>query len=173
MSQVLVIEPHKMLQQALALVLVQEHQVRFFPALPADAIAGEFDVVIVDVAALEETAAPVAQTLATVLGWQVPTILIEGAQGAPTSEHAALVRLRKPIGKESLRSALAQCLSFAAGASADSAATLAARSKKAGPKEIVKQRKPKGSELSAQERAGLIELVDAIEEDETPAMEKK
>ena len=173
MSQVLVIEPHKMLQQALALVLVPEHQARFFPALPADATAGEIDVVIVDAAALEETAAPVAQTLATVLGWQVPTVLIEGTQGAPAAEHAALVRLRKPTGKEALLAALAQCLRSAAGASVESAATLAGRPKKPAPKESVKQRKPKGSALSDQDRPGIIELVDAIEEDETQTMEKK
>jgi hypothetical protein len=102
-----------------------------------------------------------------VLNWQVPTVLIEEAETSQAAERSGLIRIKRPIGKDSLRLALAQCLAGAAASQSASAPALAVAPKQARPKESVKPQKPKSAPpLMIDKKPDLIELVDVIEEPE-------
>ena len=164
MSRVLVIEPHRMLQQALAIALVPEFQLQFETTIPDDVRVSEFDVVIVDAAALAEVAVAAAATVQAVPDWHVPTVRISEEGTSQAAKHPGVIRIKTPISKDSLRLALAQCL---AGASGNSMPPSAPAAKKAKAKETVKQQKLKSVDArEAEEQPDLIELVDVIEEPE-------
>jgi hypothetical protein len=160
MSKVLVIEPHRMLQQALAIALVPEFQLQFETTIPDDVRISDFDVVIVDAAALEEVAVGAAATVPAVPDWQVPTVRISKELTSQATKRPGVIRITAPISKDSLRLALAQCL---AGDSGNSMPSVPA-AKKAKATEPVKQQKPKSVDArAAEEQPGVIELVDVIE----------
>jgi hypothetical protein len=56
MSKILVVETHRMLQQAIALALFPEHEVKIVSAIPESSELKDFDAVIVDVKSLGESA---------------------------------------------------------------------------------------------------------------------
>jgi DNA-binding NtrC family response regulator len=111
MSRILVIEPRNVLRQAISLALFPDHEVQTATFLSDSnvAIAKEFDLVIIDSAALGETSNSSSQLIRTVQGWKVPTIWIDdtGGDQAPADQRVVLTR---PIQKDTLQSAVAKCL---------------------------------------------------------------
>jgi len=160
MSKVLLIEPDKMLRQAFTVALFPEFQLQFIDAIP-DAAPKDFDAVIVDAAALHEQAKS-ARIVRAVTGWHLPIIWIDGDQPGQAPDPAQCIRLKRPVAKEALRRALAQCMS----------ATAAAKSINDGPSaEAMKTaRRPKRKTKKAADNAAgegehFIELVDVVEEE--------
>jgi hypothetical protein len=112
MSRVLVIEPRNILRQAISLALFPDHEVQTATFLPDGnaAAAKEFDLVIIDSAALRETSTSSSQIFRTVQGWKVPTIWIDDTGGHQAPARDNLVMLTGPIQKDTLQSAVAKCL---------------------------------------------------------------
>jgi hypothetical protein len=112
MSRILVIEPRNILRQAINLALFPDHEVHMTASLSDNhvTVAQEFDLIIVDSAALRATNTLSSQLVRAVQSWTVPTVWIDdtGARQAPVRDK--LVVLTGPIQKESLQSAVTKCL---------------------------------------------------------------
>jgi DNA-binding NtrC family response regulator len=160
MSKVLVIEPHRIMQQAIAIALYPDNDVQLMRAVPESLSVGDFAAVIVDAASLKEKNGLGAKELLRVQAWKLPMIWIDGeAAGQPPKD--AVVTLNKPISREALIDALNTCLGRASGSRMNDRA------------------KPEGNPGSSQEAAKkspakatkFIELVDVVGED--PEAENK
>jgi hypothetical protein len=110
MSKILVVERHRMLQQAIALALFPEHEVKIRSAIPESSELTGFDAVIVDVGSIGESDGDFEPAIRAVQSWKVPTVWVQGSSNRQTPQREKLVSLNPPIEKEVLLSALAECL---------------------------------------------------------------
>jgi DNA-binding NtrC family response regulator len=158
MSRILVVEPRNILRQAISLALFPEHEVQMATFLPDSdaAVAKDFDLVIIDSAALRDTNTSSSQLIRAVQGWKVPTIWIDDTGGGQAPARDKLVVLARPVQKDTLQSAVANCL----GISSSKQNGILSRP--------VKERMAtkEASTAAASHGAGpqIIELVDVVEE---------
>jgi len=157
-----VIQPHRMLQQAIALALFTEHDVQMSAAIPESLERDQFDAVIVDAASLRETTGISDEAMRRIRDWHLPTIWIGDKQSAEVSKWERLVMMERPIAKEGLHSALAECLGVSAGSHSNGVAST--------PEPVTKRISKKAVEENeiqsgATADPGIIELVDIIEEE--------
>jgi hypothetical protein len=109
MSNVLVIEPRKLLQHATAIALFPDHEARIVAAIPEAALVNEYNAVILDAVALREISALSGPALRAMDDWTVPMVWIDG--DAPQAPNAVnLVVVKRPVSRDELRAALATCL---------------------------------------------------------------
>jgi hypothetical protein len=111
MSKVLLIEPHKVLQQALALSLFPEHEVKVEESIDAAAVAqiDGVDLLIIDAAAMREKG-KLTTELKRALGLsKAPLLWIDDGEDAPARER--LVVIAAPLDSTALQSAVADLLS--------------------------------------------------------------
>jgi hypothetical protein len=163
MSKILVVEPYRMLQQAIALSLFPDHEVKIAEGLPnsdADAVK-DYDVVVIDAAALRENSSLAPQTARTVQSWPVPIIWLESEEESSVPVREKLVVLRRPIAREPLFAALAECLGRPA-AKSNGKPTETNKSNAQAPV-------PTGTSAGGQDPK-VIELVDVVEE--TPPQQR-
>jgi hypothetical protein len=146
MSKILVVERHRMLQQAIALALFPEHEVKIRSAIPESSELTGFDAVIVDVGSIGESDGDFEPAIRAVQSWKVPTVLVQGSSHGPTPQREMLVSLTPPIEKEVLLSALAVCLGV--------------------PSQEKRLQKAAGSSKAKDNRSGaeVIELLEVVEE---------
>ena len=154
MSRIFVVEPRSMLRQAISLALFPDHEVQMAALWSGSnaTVAQEFDLVIIDAAALRAASRFSSQLIRAVQSWTVPTIWIDdtGEREAPARE--GLVVLMGPIQKESLQSAVTKCLSISSSKRTTSIAAKESMTKE--PSATMPQ------STSPQ----IIELVDVVEE---------
>jgi hypothetical protein len=110
MSKILVVQPYKMLQHAIGLALFPQHQTRMTGSIPDSTEIGDVDAAIIDAAALRETDSLSAQAIRSLERWKIPIIWIDTADSQLTPTRANFVVMDTPIAKQTLQSALAQCL---------------------------------------------------------------
>jgi hypothetical protein len=110
MSKVLVIEPYRILQQAVAIALYPEHDVQLMDIISESLDPKDFDAAIVDAASLREKSGLSAQELQTVYGWKLPMIWIDGEVSGADPRPNKTVILKQPISRKALMAALAECL---------------------------------------------------------------
>ena len=110
MSKILVVEAHRMLQQAIALALFPEYEVMIVSAIPESSALKGFDTVIVDPESLGESAGGSEAAIRTLQSLNIPTIWMRGSNLGPTPQRQNLVPIKTPIDKETLLAALAECL---------------------------------------------------------------
>jgi hypothetical protein len=108
MSRIVVVEPHKMLQQAFVAALFPEHQVSVSETIP-DATA-DADIVIVDAAAMRRRGRLSAREVKEVQAWKVPLIWIDDEAASNGAPVASAIRLSAPVARDDLRAAAAQCV---------------------------------------------------------------
>jgi len=145
MSKILVFEPHRMLRQAIALVLFADHDIRFVMSIPDAAELNDYEAVIIDGNALVNDGKYSDREIRMVQSWQVPTIWLDGGANGLPPQQEGLVAVKMPITKAALSTALADCLkSFSKAKSHDCSADAKVKEGNGG--------------------AGLIELVDVVEE---------
>jgi DNA-binding NarL/FixJ family response regulator len=160
MSKILVVEPHKILQRAIAVTLFPEHEVKITSEVPEMSALEQssYDVVIIDAGALRErdTAGDLNHR---VQDWPIPVIWFEETVSAVAPVRDKLIVLRKPIARNDLLAALAQC-------QATGSTVPLARSTEHGArlenKETLADTELKSP--SEKKRAQIIELVDVVEE---------
>jgi len=145
MSSILVIEPRKILQHATAIALFPEHEARMVATVEEAGEAREFAVVIVDAAALREANGLSAQTLRAMETWQAPMIWLDDDPPQPP-KRAKLVIVKRPLSRDAMRAAVAQCLGADPKAAVAAAATSAA-----------------GDTAAAAKERRVIELVDVVD----------
>jgi len=162
MGKILVIQPHRMLQQALVLALFPDHEVEIAESIPGPSGVKDFDAVIVDAASLGETSGTAAEGFRAVQSWKVPTIWVEGARAAPTPRREKLVCIQRPLDKNALQSALAECLGLASGAKRNATATPPREESRSAERA---RPKAQGTAVASEsDEARVIELVDVVEE---------
>src|ERR687898_3644805 len=110
MSKILVVEPYKILQRAIAVSVFPEHEVQITDDLPEMNAFEQrsYDIVVIDAGALRERNT-VGDLNRRVEGWRIPTIWLEETISTVVPTRDKLVVLRKPILKNDLLSALDQC----------------------------------------------------------------
>jgi hypothetical protein len=164
MSRVLVIEPQKILQQAITLSLFPEHDVRLSVDFSdqATSAAQDFDLVIIDGAALLEGNLLSGPWPARLQKWTVPTIWIQDGGEPPIAGGGRIVVLKRPLQKDALQSAVVECLS-AASTSKPNPPGLSDESSPGLSKETTNEtRTAMASELPA---SRVIELVEVVEQE--------
>ncbi|MGH7824545.1 MAG: hypothetical protein ACREQ7_05140 [Candidatus Binatia bacterium] len=166
MSKILVVEPSKMLRQAIVRSLFPDHEVQIAETLSdSDAAAPkEYDVLIVDAAALREKNGLNAQTARAVQNWRVPVIWLESEDESSVTSREKFVVLRRPIAREPLLAALAQCLGHAQATRSNGKVNDTEKGSKgtSKPPAMDKERKTAaGDDQDAQ----IIELVDIVVEE--------
>ncbi len=110
MSMILVIQPHKMLQHAMALSLFPQYQTRMTDVVPALGEIKDVDAVVVDAASLRETHRLTAETVVSLQNWAVPMVWIDSAGSTLVPKREKLVVIERPIARQSLEKAVAECL---------------------------------------------------------------
>ncbi len=170
MGKILLIEPQKILQQAISLSLFPEHEVR----VENDIASGvgsfkEYDLLIVDGAALRERNQLTPEVVRAVQGCKTPTLWLEEDPISQAPKREKFVVVKKPIEKETLQSALAGLLSPRA-PSSERRTAAAAPSKESVPKAAPKK---KSGGTSKQSTFQFIDLVDVVEDPPPPKQGKK
>lgn len=157
MSIVLVIQRYKMLQQAFAMALCPDHQVRVMDTVPDASALKDIDAAVVDAASL--AAGDQAASFRMVQSWKLPTVWIDNDKTPPRQKQENLVVVTWPLHRDGLRKALAECLAAATKASSEArqipAKTVANRSK---------QKVKEAVEALATDEPQFIELVEVVED---------
>ncbi len=109
MSRILVVQPHKMLQQALVIALFPEHEVEVFDKIPAAESLAAADVLIIDAVALRGGDALSTREVRAVQSCRVPVVWIDTDAPPDTAAFTKLVRLSPPLKRDELRGAAAEC----------------------------------------------------------------
>jgi hypothetical protein len=158
MSKILVVEPRKILQQALRLALCPDHEVHLDANLSdkEPAAVMEFDLAIIDAAALRQVNLPSTQVLRKVQAWTMPKIWIDEAERTQARGRDDLV-LTKPIEKDTLQAAVATCLA---------AALSSKQNGNSGPpaKKATRSTRTTATDRSTIAEVPIIDLVDVVEE---------
>jgi len=144
MSRIFLLEPHRVLQQAIALSLFPEHDVRVAEAADAAAIAAlgdGIDLLIVDAAGLRESARLSPELNRAIVSSSLPLVWIDDAD-APQPQRGKLAVLAKPIEAGALQVALAGLLA---------------------PADARKERKAAPRKSKAGSEPELIDLVEVVE----------
>ena len=162
MSKILVVEPYRILQRAIASSFFPEHEVQITDQLPEINAFEQhcYDIVVIDAGALRERNT-VGDLNRRVQGWGIPTIWLEETISTLVPIRDKLVVLRKPILKNDLLSALAQCQEKR------SSVPLARGAAEPGEKVRGKGGFTNAADLEPHpdpENARVIELVDVVEE---------
>jgi len=162
MSKILLIEPYKILCQAISLSLFPEHEVRAEENIDA-AVASlkEYDLLIIDGAALREGHRLTPEVTRAIQRCKIPVLWLEDDEGPKPPKPEKLSVVKKPIEREAFQSALGALLSAptaprekvafppGAGAGDDAAKRPARRRRAQGPQQVTFQ---------------FIDLVDVVEE---------
>lgn len=165
MGKILLVEPQKILQQAISLSLFPEHDVKIESEIAS--AAGSFknyDILIVDAAALRERNQLTPDVIRSIQGCKTPTLWLEEDAASQTPKREKFVVVKKPIEKEMFESALADLVS--PGLSRERSSSVAPRPSKGAPKK-------KPAEASEQSSFQFIDLVDVVEEQPPPKQGKK
>ena len=161
MGKILVVEPYKILQRAIAVSFFPDHEVHITDHVPEMNAYKErsYDVVIVDAGALRERNT-LGDLNRRVQGWKIPTIWLEEKISTVVPTREKLIVLRKPILKNDLLSALAQFQEKG------SMLSVASGNAEVGEKDPGEEgfANPDAEPEPEQDKARVIELVDVVEE---------
>lgn len=160
MSKVLIIEPHRMLQQAFVLTMSSEDEVCAMNKIEDSGVGnlGDFDLVIVDAAALREVNALNPEVTRALQAADVPALWLEEGEPAQTPMRDNLIVLRKPVEREAFHNALTKLLKPQAGAEDPRGSAEAGADKKRDAKT------QKSGTTSSQESFEFIDLTDVVKE---------
>jgi hypothetical protein len=156
MNRIVVVQPHRMLQQAFAVALLPEHEVRVVENIPAAEALAAADLLIIDAAALRHGDTLWTHEVSAIQSCHVPVVWIDAEP--PPVAFAKMVRLTPPLKRDELRSAAAEGLRLAA--SLPAAIPKQGRTVAAKTKGI----EPKPENARSENAKPIIELVDVFEE---------
>ena len=171
MGKILLIEPQKILRQAISLSLFPDYEVKVGDDIASNVGSfKEYDLLIVDAAALRESRDLTPEAVRAIQGCKTPTLWLEEEATSQTLKRDKLIVLKKPIEKESFHSALTGLLSSGdlSGERTNSFVPSTAEGRVA--KGELKKRRARASEQPALQ---FIDLVDVVEEQSPPKQGKK
>jgi hypothetical protein len=160
MTKILVVEPYKILQRAIAASFFPEHDVQITDHVPEmSAIEqGSYDIVVIDAGALREnnTLGDLNRRLED---YQLPIIWIEESISTVIPSRDKLIVLRKPFSKNDLLAAFGQCQRKESTRALEQPA---GEDEKVGSKPVFADAAVKQD--SPGKKTRIIELVDVVEE---------
>jgi hypothetical protein len=165
MSNILVVQPHKMLQQAFVIALSPEHHVLVLGKIPDAESAAGADLVIIDAGALRARNLLTGRELSALQSWLVPIIWLdtEALIGAAT---AKLVCLTPPVKREELRTAVAACLQVLSAPQPTGVPSVASAISEVATD--AKATEPTPAAVGGDDEKEIIELVDVFDEVSSP-----
>jgi hypothetical protein len=110
MSTILFINGYRMLQQAVAVSLFPDHEVRITDTVPDPAAIGGVEAVIVDAASPEQADGMIARAAREALKWNIPVIWIEEPGSSQAPQRDRLVVIRTPLERGALHAAVTESL---------------------------------------------------------------
>ena len=163
MGKIVLIEPHRVLQQAMALPLSAEHEVQIEDAISAAGIGAlkGIDLLIVDASALRERNQLSPEVTRAIQGCPIPTLWLEENESSRPPRRDKLAVVMKPIESEAFYSALDGLLSLSTPARERGKVAVSGRQKVEAGKGA---KKGKHSEAVQQEAFPFIDLVDVVHE---------
>jgi hypothetical protein len=167
MSKILVVEPYKILQRAIAVSFFPDHEVQVAEQVPEMSALEQhsYDVAIIDAGALREKS-PAGDLNRAVQDWPIPIIWLEETISTVAPVGDKLIVLRKPIVRNDLLAALVRCQ---AKRSSVPLTTPTDRGEKRNNTVSAETEVKPGFE----HRAEIIELVDVVEEEATAGNQDK
>ena len=113
MSKVVLIEPHRVLQQAIGVSLLHEHEVQVAESVSAPGIGSlkGIDLLIVDASSLRERNQLSPEVMRAIQSCAIPTVWIEENESSRPPKRDKLAVVMKPIEREAFHSALSGLLS--------------------------------------------------------------
>ncbi|HEU4341613.1 MAG TPA: hypothetical protein VFU31_08590 [Candidatus Binatia bacterium] len=163
MSKILVIEPHRILQQAISLSLFPDHEVQIMASMPDAALPKEFDLVILDAASLRAKDALGSATSRWLQNWGGPVVWLDHDDGESKPQREKLIVIQSPLNKERLLAAVAESLGLLSPANS-SVAIEPGKDSAAGRKKRVARARETDA-VAEQENVAFIELVDVVDEE--------
>ncbi len=166
MAKILLIEPYKILRQAIALALFPEHDVQAEGDIAKVGVGSikDCDLLIVDGEALKEGNQLTSEFNRVIQGTKVPTIWLEGAdstQPPRLAKREKLLILKKPIEGSSFQSALESLLSSDSSPKVRSSSQASLSDQAKQPERTAKKGR---EETTRKESLGFIDLIDVVEE---------
>jgi DNA-binding NtrC family response regulator len=158
MSRIFLVEPRAILRQAISLALFPDHEVQLAASFPDSngSVTPEFDLIIIDSAALSETGKSSSALLQKLQDWKIPTIWIDDTGERQAAPPGKIVVLKNPILKDALQSAIKKFLEGSA-ANQNGTAVMPAKERMA----TKEARTAPASQATAPQ---IIELVDVVAE---------
>ena len=108
MARILLVEPYRILQQAIAVSLGRDHQVQVRESLPATEVRNlkDYDVLVLDASSLEEKALLTAELLQALESCEKPLLWLEDEQSMAPPRMKKFTVLKKPLQERPLREAV-------------------------------------------------------------------
>ena len=160
MSRILVVQPYKILQHAIASALFPEHAVQTMEKFPEADPSSRADLVIIDAGALRERGLLAAGDVRAMQSWQIPVIWIDADASVEEGLAPNRLFLTPRMKRDELRSAVTEGLRSSLEPPADKPAARVSKSPSA--KKTTADPKPDSS--IADTDKNIIELVEVIEE---------
>lgn len=172
MSKILLIEPYKILRQAIGLSLVPEHEVQVDEGLSPDRVGcfDDYDLVIVDAAALREKGRLTAEVGDGIQTSKAAVLWLEDDESSEAPKRDKLVKIRKPIEKGSFQAAVSDLLSSER---VFEPKTAPGTAEATNPGKREKTTEKKSAEASDQTAFEFIDLVEVVQEESSPEEAKK
>jgi hypothetical protein len=173
MSKILLIEPHRLLRQAITLSLFPDHEVDLPEKAKGSGMESldDYDLIVVDGAALRESGQLSAELSRALQSSRTPMIWLEEDEDPRPVKRENLVVVKKPVERELFQSAVNNFLSPTQSGHGDKSATRTAaqRTEETAGKAGKKAR----AEDPQQPTLQFIELVDVVEDETDLKPERK
>jgi hypothetical protein len=161
MGKILLIEPYKILRQAISLSLFPEHEVLAQENIDAIASLKEYDLLIVDGAALRDSNRLTPALVRAIQSCKIPVLWLEDDDGSKPPKRENLLMVRKPIEREAFQSALSGLLSAQTAPKEKVTAPPGAPAGDGAIKRPARKRRAQGPQQATFQ---FIDLVDVVEE---------
>ena len=172
MGRILLLEPQRIVQQAITLALFPEHEVQAeegFGSRGASLLQG-YDLLILDAAALRDLGQLTPEVGRMVQTAKIPTLWLEEDESHHAPQRANLLIVKKPIQREAFLSAVSDLLS-PSGSLKKEAKAVAPIASVAEPSKGTAKKATAGA--SPQGNFQFIDLVDVVEEEDSGGQAKK
>ena len=173
MSKILLIEPHRVLRQAITLSLFPDHEVEVQQDTKGSAMESldDHDLIVVDGAALRESGQLSAELSRAIQDSKAQMVWLEEDEGACPVKRENLVVVKKPIERKLFQTAVSNFLSPAQSERGDKSSTgIPPRTTEETPGKATKKAR---AEDPQQPTLQFIELVDVVEDEPTATQERK
>jgi hypothetical protein len=173
MSKILLIEPHRLLRQAITLSLFPDHEVDLPEKTKGSGMESldDYDLIVVDGAALRESGQLSTELSRALQSATTPMIWLEEDDGAGPVKRENLVVVKKPVERELFQSAVNNFLSPSQSARGDkSSMRTGAQKTEETPGKATKKAR---AEDPQQPTLQFIELVDVVEDEPADKQQRK
>lgn len=171
MRKILLVEPLRVVRQAIALALFPEHEVEARESVGSAGASAwkDYELVILDGTALRDLGQLTPELMRAVQSSKTPTLWLEEDESHRPPPRANLMVVKKPVEREAFHSAVAELLSPPGTAKKAGKSAVASAREADAPKGAAKR----ATEESGQEGSRFIDLVDVVEEQGAGGQKKK